>query len=524
LSRGDLRDLLSKKAELLKYDQLSLYDPYQFQVDFHNDKDDRVGLIASNQTGKSRAGCVQDAFDLTGYYPDWYEGVEYSRPVRIVCGGINNDKTRDLLQNALLGNPVEKEISLGTGWIPMECLDKSKISLKRGVTNAFGHCMVKHHKKGKAISGIKRGNRYFINDGWSQLTFSSYVAGKEAWMGDTIDLYHGDEECKMDILGQMGRGCIATNGRIRMTFTPENGTTDVLNKVKHEWSCHHATFADVAGEGCEYEFEDGEVLRLEPVYTMRGRIGHINKKTITNLEKDNPPWMMKTRMMGLPCVGEGLVFAFMESQISCNPIEFPSYFKFIDAIDFGGSSSTSHPTAFIRLAYDPQNDVIYIYDGFRVTGKEIPEISALIVMKPNTDIIPVIWPHDGNKTLGKGAATTIQYREAGVNMFETHFTNPADEESGKQEGQGGINILPGITEMSGRFNDGRLKIFSTFVLFFDEYRNYHMADGNIVDVGDDLMSSSRYGVQSIRHAVTLERKSIVFNQRTGTNSASWMGG
>jgi phage terminase large subunit-like protein len=259
--------LKRRRNQLLKENKLSLYDPYPFQVKFHNDTEDRVGLTASNQTGKTIAGCVQDAMDLTGRYPYWYEGFKYDKPIHVICGGVTDPKTRDILQKALLGNPVERESSWGTGWIPRDCLDKRKMSLKRGVTDAYAHVMVKHHTDG-------------IHDGWSQLTFSSYAAGKEAWMGDTIDIYHGDEESPMDILAQMGRGCIATHGRIRMTFTPENGETDVLEKVREQWSHHEATFADVAGDNCSYEFDDGEILTLAPVYTLNGRVGHVTEKTM----------------------------------------------------------------------------------------------------------------------------------------------------------------------------------------------------------------------------------------------------
>lgn len=489
--------------------KLDFYDPYPFQVRFHNDRSDRVGLVANNQGGKTIAGTAQDAFDLTGLYANWYDGYRYTHPVILICGSISDPKTRDLLQKALLGNPIDRESSWGTGWIPKKCLNPSKMSLKRGVTDAYSHVLVKHHTDG-------------VFDGYSQLTFSSYAAGKEAWMGDTVDIYHGDEECKMEILSQMGRGCIATKGRIRMTFTPENGDTDVLQKVEKEWSCHHATFADVAGEDCSYEFEDGEVLTLKTVYTLQGRPGHITSKTIENLAKDNLPWMMKTRMMGLPMIGEGLVFAMPESLFKTDPMEFPSHFKFIDAIDFGGLASTAHPTAFVRMAIDPVNDVFYIYDGFRVIGKQIPEVAALITMKTNSSKIPVIWPHDGNKTLGQGGPTKDQYAAAGVNMFnkykESHFTNPP--EPNKIEGSGGNLILPGITEMSARMNDGRLKVISTVTDFFEEYRKYHMKDGKIVDRNDDFMAASRYAVQSSRHAVLLKD---IPAYRPKQRMGGWMG-
>ncbi len=490
--------------------------------------DERHNYIAAGMVNhNTRAGTVQDSFDLTGRYPQWYEGFRYDRPIHIVCGCFNNDLTRDILQDALCGDPTDKEDSFGTGWLPLDCLDRSRVSLKRGVTDAYHHVMTKHFRHAKAVKGIKRDqSRYERQDGWSKVTFSTYEAGKEAWMGSTIDVYHGDEECKMEILAQMGRGCIATQGRIRMTFTPENGETDVLMKVRDEWSMHEATFADIAGEKCEFTFDDGEILRLEPVYTLGGRLGHINNKTLENLSMDNPPWMLKTRMLGKPMIGEGLVFPYSDSQLTVEPFEFPDYFLFLDAIDFGGLSSTAHPTAFVRLAYDPQNDVVYVYDGFLVTGKEIPYIATDIRSMAGVDI-PIIWPHDGNKELGQGGTTKEQYVTAGVNMFvneeapdKSHFTNPPEED--KKEGSGGIQIMPGITEISSRICTNKFKVFSTVDPFFVEYRSYHMKDGKIIDRKDDFMSATRYGVQSIRHFVSKITKKITFNEGS-TSTGGWMG-
>lgn len=504
-------ELEQKLEEHRLYNKLEYYDAYPFQQKFHNDQEPLVGLIAGNQMGKTVAGCMQDAYDLTGLYPDWYEGVKFNRPIKLICGGLNNEKTRDLLQSALLGNPIEKEVSLGTGWIPKHCLDKTKLSLKRGVTDAYSHAMVKHHTNGKF-------------DGWSICSFSSYESGKEAWMGDTVDIYHGDEECPMEILSQMGRGCIARqDSRIRMTFTPEKGETDVLMKVKNEWSVHLANFSDVAGEDLEWTFDDGEILVLKAVRTLKGRLGHITKKTIESLAKITLPYVMKTRMLGLPAIGEGRVFAFMEEAITYDesqfPDGFPEYFEFIDSIDFGGFSTTAHPTAYCRLAYDPKKDIMYIYDGFKITGKEIPEVATMMRMKPNANIVPVIFPHDGNKAIGQGVTTANQYRSAGANMAQTHFTNPPEDH--KIEGSGGIQIMAGITEMSARFNDGRLKIVRGLVPFFEEYGSYHLKDGKIVDRKDDFMSSLRLCVMSVRHAVTLIKKVIKLNVNVG--SGGWMG-
>ena len=59
-----------------------------------------------------------------------YEGYRYDRPVTLVAGCINNDKTRDILQKELFGDPMELDADLGTGWIPKDCI--GKVMKKRG--------------------------------------------------------------------------------------------------------------------------------------------------------------------------------------------------------------------------------------------------------------------------------------------------------------------------------------------------------------------------------------------------------
>lgn len=509
-----LMQALEEKAEYIKFNRLEYFDPYEFQQKFLNSHASEIALRAANQIGKTLSGTAWDAMDLTGRYPDWYEGVRYDRPVNIVVGCVNNDKTRDVLQKELFGDPIEWEEELGTGFIPLDCI--GKIQKKRGVPDAFYNVRVKWHDAD--------GN----HDGWSKITFLAYEMGKSTWMAHKADVTHLDEECPMDILEQAARSGIATGGRIRMTFTPENGVTNVVKLVANDYELHTAEWKDVCGTDFEYTAKDGEVYKFKAVRTLRGNLGHLTEDKIRSAAKKIPVHSLKMRMRGIPVMGDGLVFRFPEEQIKVQAMEFPEHFKFLDAIDFGGHSSTAHPTAFGRGAYDPANDKIIIYDGFKITGKEIPEIAAVINMKPNTDIVPTVWPHDGMKGRD-GNTTKDQYEAAGVNMHynedfpeKSHATHPPREH--QKEGQGGNKVSPSIDDVSLRLNDGRLVIVDSVYEFWEEYRNYHMKDGVIVDLDDDFISVVRYIVMMIRHAVTLERVELNFYQGGGESGGGWMGG
>jgi phage terminase large subunit-like protein len=186
-------------------------------------------------------------------------------------------------------------------------------------------------------------------------------------MGDTIDVFHLDEEPPMDILEQAGRGCIASGGRIRCTYTPENGQTEVVQKIKKEWSLHKAGWPDVAGEDFEVEL-DGEVVEFRTQHTLNGRKGHLTQKKVVDAMKNFAPYQMKMRMKGIPVLGSGLVFEYSEEIIKCSPLEggIPNSWPRIAAIDFGGIAKKSHPSAVVYMAYDEDADVCYIYDCFRL--------------------------------------------------------------------------------------------------------------------------------------------------------------
>jgi len=474
-------DALLAKAQYLKENKLESYDPYPFQVKFHNDKSAKVGMQSANQIGKSLSSTAQDAIHLTGRYPDWWEGRRYDHPVRLICGGINNDKTCALLQKPLFGDPVEGEKALGTGWVPKS--DIGKISKKRGVADAFLHVKVKHYTNG-------------VHDGMSQVTFLAYEMGKATWMGDTIDIFHLDEEPPMDILTQAGRGCIASGGIIYLSYTPENGRTDVVQKVEKEWGFHRGEWKDVAGEDFSIDIE-GEIMSFKTVYTIGGKPGHLTKEKVLEAQRTFPAYTMKMRAKGIPVLGSGLVFEYNEETIKCEPMEIPAHWPRLAAIDFGGIAKKSHPSAVVYGAYDETNDIIYIYDGFKIYSGEIADVSARMLSRPAW--IPVMWPHDGNKEVPGGSTVTKEYQGYGVNMFHTHWTNPPDEN--KAEGTGGIKIEPGIVAMSNRIKDRRLRVFNTLPEWFQEYRQYHLKDGKIVDREDDFLASTRYLTQSIRHAI-----------------------
>ncbi len=349
---------------------------------------------------------------------------------------------------------------------------------KPGVPEAKYHVHVRH-----------------ITGGYSKITLLAYDMPKETWMGHKADINWLDEEPPEQIMSQAIRSIVDTGGIILMTFTPENGTTGVVKLIDtpgNAWSMHKAGWKDVAGT--DFYLDMGKYsVQFNVQHTLGGALGHLTQEKITEAMKAMMPHEIKMRSEGEPVLGSGLVFPYSEESVSIEAFKIPEHWPRIAGIDFG----YTHPTAVVWVALDPETSIIYVYDCLRIEKREIVEIAPYINQRDGATT-PIAWPHDGNKQFGMGDSIQGQYRMYGVNLLKDKFSNPPKE--GQTEGKGGIQVMPGLVEMSTRFKEGRLKVFSHLGEWFDEFRNYHHKDHKIVDIDEDLMSATRYAVMSIRHA------------------------
>jgi len=478
-------ELLLEKKEWLKYNKLSLYSPYPFQTKFHNDVDRFRANASANRPGKTLSGAAEMAIHLTGKYPEFWKGRKFDHPILAIAGGKNNEKTRDLAQKELFGDPADEK-AWGTGFVPKD--DIGKTVRKPGVPDAKYHIYVKHYTDG-------------VYDGDSKLTLLAYDMGKESWMGFASDIVWLDEEPPEDIMGQATRSIVDRGGSIYMTFTAENGRTAVLMSVEENWSMHHATWMDAAGDDFDIELKTGRKLEFRTVKGVNGQKGHLTEEKVRNALKGMLDHELEMRVLGIPTQGSGLIFSYPQDQIMCNPIEIPDHWPRIASSDFGGTSAKAHPSAASWGAHDVDNDVIYIYDAFKMFSNKRFEVAARMLNRPQW--IPMMYPHDGEKEVEGGGTVAGEYRKFGVNMFHTHITNYDPE---KGEGKGGIKIQPQLIDMNTRFADRRLRIFNTLPEVWEELKNFHTvktSDGKakIVDRDDDLIATLRGICTMVRFAV-----------------------
>jgi phage terminase large subunit-like protein len=451
----ELNDLLEVMARRAMENLLAKYRPYAKQKMFHDagalaDITERL-LRAGNQVGKTWSAGFETAMHLTGRYPDWWDGKRFDHPTVGWALGVTGESTRDNPQRILLGrsNPEEGETMWGTGAIPAECI----IHITRkshGVANAVDTVAVRH-----------------ISGGVSIVSFKSYEQGREKLQGETLDFAWCDEEpdegVYSEIKTRVQAGDEGRGGIVYITFTPLLGMSNVVKRflVDHAPGTHDTNMT----------IEDAE---------------HYSPERRAAIIAGYPAHERDARAQGIPILGSGRVFPIEQKLISIPAFRLPAHWPRIAACDFGWN----HPAGGAWIAWDRETDTAYVYDCYK-QREQLPRYHAEY-FKAKGEWIPVAWPHDGLDKRKTGEATKDEYKRYGANMLDSHATNA--------EGSNSLEVSVG--DVLDRMQTGRLKIFDHLTDLFDEINLYHRDDGIIVDVNDDIISAMRYGLMSLRFAIT----------------------
>jgi phage terminase large subunit-like protein len=416
-----------------------------------------AGMVHHN-CGKTHSGGMELAMHLTGKYPDWWNGKRFDKPIMAWAGSDTGETTRNNPQRALMGT-VGNE---GTGSIPGE--DIISVRPARGVAGLFDFVKVKH-----------------VSGGESTLQLKYYEQGRQKWQGPPIDYVWLDEEPPEDIYFEALARTIATRGILAITFTPLLGMTGVVSGF---------LLTPSAGQH-DTNMTIDDALHIHPEERQR-------------IIDQFPAHEREARTKGTPMLGSGRIFPVAESEITIPPLEIPRHWPQIGALDFGWD----HPTAAVKLAWDRDGDVVYVTHCYR--KREATPQQHAASLRPWGDKLPWAWPHDGYQhDKGSGDALADQYRKEHLQMLDTHATF--------EDGTNGVEA--GLMMMLDRMESGRLKVFSNLNEWFQEYRMYHRKDGKVVKLADDLMSATRYGVMSLRHAKSLKPANRNNHERGG---GGWM--
>lgn len=448
---------LAKLTAALETRRLFQYAPYEWQKKFHTSgKINQERMVsAGNRTGKTYSGAAEVAFHLTGLYPDWWDGFVCKKPPLIWVGSQTNEQSRDVTQKELVGGLDE---DWGHGAIPKFALGKYS-TRQAGIGDVLDTVDVTwHHNRDERRPAKKK----------AKLQFKSYEQGWKKFQGTAPDVIWLDEECDYKIYTECQTRMGTSGGRLIVTFTPLSGQTDL---VLYFQEGHQGTEIFYAG------WEDSP--HLDPEWC---------KQQLSRY----PAHEREARSKGVPMLGEGRIYPIDEEQIKIDPFPIPDHYAEIIGIDFG----TDHPAAAVKVAWDRDEDVIYVIEARKQRNMDAEQHSQIIKGLGGNfgDKVPVTWPHDGvNKEKGDNKALFKKYTAHSVTML-SRSARYDDDKGGAQPRE------PVIMEIYERMRTGRFKVFSTCGDWLTEFRNYHRKDGKVVDRMDDLMSATNYAIMDRRKA------------------------
>jgi phage terminase large subunit-like protein len=455
LTRNQKLELLAlleekqRRANTLRYKRIYA-ELYGWQREFiaATATHSQVCLCAANRIGKTYTGTYIDAIHALGEYPDDWEGHRFDHAPLIWVLGYSGEKTRDLLQAPLIGRK-EGDTYVG-GLIPGDRI--VSVESMSGTPNALRSVHVRH-----STGTISR------------IQFWSYSQGQHALMGDNVDWFHIDEEPKDQTIfpqvlvrtatGDQGRG-----GRGILTFTPENGRTELV-----------VQFMDTPSDA--------------QFFMQKGwdDAPHLNDKVKAELLASFPVHQRDMRTKGTPMLGHGRIYDLAEEFVTCDAFEIPAHWIVINGIDFGWD----HPQAHVRLAWDRESDAFYVTHAWKKSKAQ--PIEAWGAVKAWAKDVPCAWPADGLQTeKGSAKQTKAYYSDAGFEMLPNHATWP--------DGSNGVEI--GLYEMRDLMGSGRFKVFRGLRDWFDEFNQYHRNEkGQIVKIREDMLDATRYAYMMRRFGI-----------------------
>jgi phage terminase large subunit-like protein len=462
--RRHAKKMHTEREYRLKYCSIDFYRPNRKQMAFHSLDARETMLRAGNQLGKTHAVGAQMTFDALGIYPDWYVGRRIGKPPAIsrsvdfmgwaTC--TTSATTRDGVQTKLFGD-ITQEGGLGTGLVPLDHI--GKVGMARGISGFIDTVSIN-----RIVGGV------------ASVRLKTYEMGREAFQAVPVDRLWLDEDTKdPDIYGECLARLTTTRGRIYASMTPMRGLTPMRRRFKSRT------------EGTE------EVLMT--IYDAAvSNDGHIPDGDIPGILAGMSDAERQTRAFGADMQGEGAVFETPIDRItySQDPSTFPPYWRWLWAFDFrhSGSETTGHPFAAVLGCRDLDTDTIYVVHALRMKGLAPMHVAA-IKSHPMREA-PVAWPHDGGRgaSLISGETVMQVYRRLGMNMLPTHATFAG----------GGYNFEAGIDDMRIRFSSNRLKIAAHLSEVLDEYQGYHLVNGLVNKIDDDLLSAIRVLCMDIRRS------------------------
>lgn len=394
-------------------------------------------MLAANRIGKTESvGGYELALHLTGWYPDWWVGRRFERPIRAWASGDTGLTVRDIIQFKLLGPTT----AMGTGLIPAECIERAPRA--PGRADSIDTIYVKHKSGGISECGLK-----------------SYEQGSISFQGTEKDVIWLDEEPPLDVYTECLLRTMTNNGLIMCTFTPLLGMSEVVLQF----------------------LPGGKMIEPPPgatkyvVMATWDDAPHLDEQAKKDLWASIPPFQRDARSKGIPQLGAGAIYPVPESEFTIAPFPIPDYWKRGYGMDVGWNC-----TAGLLGAFDPDTGTLYLTDEHK--GGNAEPVVHCAKLKAWGDWIPgFIDPASRGRGQADGRQLFNDYVQLGLRL---------------QIADNGVES--GLYEVWNLLSTGRIKVFSSLAKFFEEFRLYRRDDkGHVVKQNDHLMDCCRYLISRI---------------------------
>lgn len=460
--RRHAKKMYSVREYNQRYRKIDFYKPNRGQLKLHNSTAPEVQMLSANQSGKSVGCAAMMTFDALGFYPKFCEGAKHVVPSLIrthdFVGWIastTSEMVRDINQAKMLGDLSQKD-GLGTGLIPLDALCGSRVAMARGISFFCDNITFKREVGGTA-----------------NLSFKTFAQGRQSFQGDAVDRIWLDEQLPrqdQDIYGECLARLSTTRGRIYATLTPLLGKTE----QRKRFDTPHA---------------DREIVRM-----TIDDADHIPADERERIKARYPESERLARLYGHDMQGEGAALIFDERDCThtMRLEQIPAHWCWIQGLDFShaGLSQNAHPFGYCLIAWDKDSDVAYVMDAWKIRGA-LPANHVQRIMAIDLSGCPVAWPHDGTRqNLSDGVTIAAMYKRLGLAMRSEHATHK----------DGGYSYEASLLDIQNRLSAGRLKIAKHLHELWDEMRNLHRENGQVVKVDDDIFSALRVACMDLRYA------------------------
>jgi phage terminase large subunit-like protein len=459
-TKTKFEDFAISVADDMRFNQLKYFRPFEHQKEFFaTGLSPRRGILAANRIGKTVSTCYETAMHLTGFYPDWWQGRRFNKPVTAFVAGEGWEQVARVLQDELIGTKdIKIRDQVGTGAIPRDCIVQD--TMRCDGANVLG-VEIKH------TSGAN-----------SYLLFGNYTQEVRNLQGFKLDFVVFDEQPPDDVFSELVTRTATTQGQVLCSFTPLKGLNGLVSKF---W----------------YEEEGYEHIRVSwddvPEYDPWGE-PFLLYETRRQLERDYLPHEREARIAGVPVMGQGAVF-----QIRNWPTYKTGEFNFremndierVIALDLG---LVRDKTVISLMYWNPREQEAWLHSQIVVKGTEeaAPVNWIQHLMRPEVFGCPIALPSDAN-TAGRYTMSALSLRqlfeEYNLNVVQQPIMNPPDSEGKVSNHKSfGVNVMRQMLEL------GTLHVNENCVEFLREAKNYFVDEKGRFSDPDDCLDSARYAL------------------------------